>query len=653
MGRLLKSLTLLAFCAFASIANAQTYTGLTWGLDRTSNPYNVGINLNGVWYNFGKITSTGTSLLSNHVATNAALAATPTSYYPNGVWRDDYAANAGAGPLWFTPLTGNCAANSLVNDGGNCVDASGGNSWKAHYINVINIAQFGVDLTGTSDISAILNGLFTTIAASGKQWTIKFPCGSYLIQSAPAVLLASNVTLEGESSTCVRIINGQTNAPAIQLGNNITNYFNNKVKGFNFVGKSGVVGVAGQVGLVTYRQNLFKMEDLYSNAFPAALYDVFYMEKNNQFFGLNIVAQGALHNGITCFDAGGWHAEGVLSQSNANNGFEFRSCQGIYGINFTTYNNGNYGFAFLNGAITPTNNDGSNRNNFFVNPVGDTSGVDNFYIENLSNSMLSNVWAATQISAGGTATGRGITMITNKVWGVRISNLTSIFNNSDGLALLDGGGSTGAPFDITITNPHIGSQSPRSRPNGRGTSGGYGIVATGAASAKIIGGSVPNNVTGAISVNATANIVFDGVEWPGTTVASLPACNAGLFGSRNMYVTDGLAGLTVGANLQAGGTTKYYAECQGSSWVIGFGPHSPYTTAHTWSGVQIFNSGVKLTGVSIASLGTCDGTTIGTLKWVDDTVSSGAPTFHATVAGGGATTVHSLASCDGTNWVWD
>lgn len=49
----------LILCALASISNAQTYTGLTWGLDRTSDPYKIGINLNGTWYNFGQITSAG------------------------------------------------------------------------------------------------------------------------------------------------------------------------------------------------------------------------------------------------------------------------------------------------------------------------------------------------------------------------------------------------------------------------------------------------------------------------------------------------------------------------------------------------------------------------------------------------------------------
>ncbi len=64
---------------------------------------------------------------------------------------------------------------------------------------------------------------------------------------------------------------------------------------------------------------------------------------------------------------------------------------------------------------------------------------------------------------------------------------------------------------------------------------------------------------------------------------------------------------------------------------------------------------VELTPVSIATLLTisCGAGTEGTVAYVKDTVGSAAPTFHLTVAGGGANAVHSLASCNGTNWQYD
>lgn len=67
-----------------------------------------------------------------YVATLAQLQTTPIASAPSGLWRADYAAGNGAPAEFFTPLSGNCAAHSLTNDGGSCVNASDGNSWQGH-----------------------------------------------------------------------------------------------------------------------------------------------------------------------------------------------------------------------------------------------------------------------------------------------------------------------------------------------------------------------------------------------------------------------------------------------------------------------------------------------------------------------------------------
>jgi hypothetical protein len=77
-------------------------------------------------------------------ADNANLAAAATTAFPNGVWRLDYAAGNGAPPLFFKPQAGTCAAASMVNDGGSCVDAAGGGSWKAAYLAATDIRQWGL-----------------------------------------------------------------------------------------------------------------------------------------------------------------------------------------------------------------------------------------------------------------------------------------------------------------------------------------------------------------------------------------------------------------------------------------------------------------------------------------------------------------------------
>lgn len=92
------------------------------------------------------------------VPTNAALAASPISQFPNGVWRDDHSAGRGAGNLFFVGTSGTCAAGGLANDGGACVNSAGGNSWRARPADgALHTLQFdGIDAGGSTDTSAAL-----------------------------------------------------------------------------------------------------------------------------------------------------------------------------------------------------------------------------------------------------------------------------------------------------------------------------------------------------------------------------------------------------------------------------------------------------------------------------------------------------------------
>lgn len=85
----------------------------------------------------------GAGILPQLVATNADLAVTATAAYPSGVWRVDYSAGFGAPPLLFVPESGTCAANSLVNDAGSCVDSTDGNSWVAKPVGPFDPREFG------------------------------------------------------------------------------------------------------------------------------------------------------------------------------------------------------------------------------------------------------------------------------------------------------------------------------------------------------------------------------------------------------------------------------------------------------------------------------------------------------------------------------
>lgn len=129
------------------------------------------------------VTTSGNSNITPHVATNAALALASTLTYPNGVWRDDFADGNHAGPLFFIVQSGTCSDNGMVDDGGSCVDASDGNSWKAvpqgHYD---DIRQYGAVPDGSTDDTTAISNAITASLASGRNWVF-VPAGVFKLTS--------------------------------------------------------------------------------------------------------------------------------------------------------------------------------------------------------------------------------------------------------------------------------------------------------------------------------------------------------------------------------------------------------------------------------------------------------------------------------------
>lgn len=132
-----------------------------------------------------------------HVPNNATLALTSTATYPTGVIRDDYLVGNGAPPVLFKPLTGTCAANSLVSDGGSCVNETSGdgNSWKAQYgAGGVDVREWGAKCDGaTNDSAAIIASLAAATNASlGKIVLPDATC-----YSTAQIIVPPGVTLDG------------------------------------------------------------------------------------------------------------------------------------------------------------------------------------------------------------------------------------------------------------------------------------------------------------------------------------------------------------------------------------------------------------------------------------------------------------------------
>jgi hypothetical protein len=137
-----------------------------------------------------------------HVATNAALTASSTGSYPNGVWRENYAAGLGAPPLWFVPETGTCAANSRLNDGGSCVNTSSGDGNSLYAVfpaEGADMRQWGVKFDGSTDNSTAVAAVLTW-AALGHRVLIPGVASPALFSTGASVSLASKTALAIEGA---------------------------------------------------------------------------------------------------------------------------------------------------------------------------------------------------------------------------------------------------------------------------------------------------------------------------------------------------------------------------------------------------------------------------------------------------------------------
>lgn len=136
------------------------------------------------------------SAVAQHVASNSALQTTATASYPDGVWRDDFDTGVGAPPLWYTPQTGTCASNHLVNDGGSCIDTIVGdrNSWKGHLPVNSDAREWGDDPTGRTDSSVALQSAMNFVSNRREA------CGSVLL--APGTHLAHTLS----APSCIHLL---------------------------------------------------------------------------------------------------------------------------------------------------------------------------------------------------------------------------------------------------------------------------------------------------------------------------------------------------------------------------------------------------------------------------------------------------------------
>jgi hypothetical protein len=142
------------------------------------------------------------SVVEQHVATNAALTASSTVTYPNGVWRDDYATGNGAPPLFYRASGSVCSLNAGAGDNGSQVLSSDGKCWLASFpADPYDIRQFGGIGDGSTNNATAFNNALAAQSASG-QIGLYFPKGTFNFSASVSYTLPSAtaaITLAGDS----------------------------------------------------------------------------------------------------------------------------------------------------------------------------------------------------------------------------------------------------------------------------------------------------------------------------------------------------------------------------------------------------------------------------------------------------------------------
>ena len=185
---MIRILISLALSIVATIAHAQTWTQLQWGVNKSSGyPYSICMNISGSWSCIGSVNSGGVfsanvssmpaftggdctttagsvaidckSTFTPTVDNNAALSALAYSYAPS-VIRLGYAAAGDAPAVLYTRSNSTCSLNAGAGDGGSQVSTSDGKCWVASFSGPADARVWGAKCDGTTvDTTAIQNAL--------------------------------------------------------------------------------------------------------------------------------------------------------------------------------------------------------------------------------------------------------------------------------------------------------------------------------------------------------------------------------------------------------------------------------------------------------------------------------------------------------------
>lgn len=362
---------------------------------------------------------------------------------------------------------------------------------------VTSVIDYGADPTGlTNSYPAFLAAYNYAVFTGGGN--IFVPVGNYRLNST-LVMTSSFVNLLGEGPGSL-IINGQTNAPAIQLGNGGARIFKIDVRNIGFGQAAGVTAVAGNCGLLANGIGQCRIDDLFVANSPQALYQGIVLNNATQIIFHANQVYNCLNTGIylkgNCID---FYATDSHSDGNGQNGWQIEDCQGIYAVNCTAFN------CTANGWNIQTAGPNGNVNHFYTNCIGDTSGIFNWFIGQLFKATLASCWGSTQQSITVNTFGTGFLLQGPNTADIQFHGGFALNNNSHGVQLTNSGG---VPSNIRFNNFTSGSSAGGAQGNGKAAGGGYGIAVDNACTnIRFDGGALASNATGPVSLGSSGTII--------------------------------------------------------------------------------------------------------------------------------------------------
>lgn len=368
----------------------------------------------------------------------------------------------------------------------------------------ISVMDYGAVGDGVTDDTTAVQAAVYYAETIGEGAKVVFPAGKYLFNSTVTVM-KSGVLLEGAGAPATWIVNGQANAPAIKFGDGVTQYNRNGLSNMVFGQKSGVTAVAGNCGLFVVKCGNFALSNVQVFQFPASLYDGVVYDAVTQSYMNTIGIQGCTNRGMYLFNQT-FDIYMVNGRCDASAyGIEFRDCQGIQGANWTAYGNSVNAYRFATSGSTD-----NNQFFFLTNFIGDTSGQHNWKLEQLSLSVLTNCWAATQAAQVGNYD--GFYLSGADLEEIAFNNCIAVSNNRHGMnidyatRIQINGGFYGSNFKPSA----FGGLGPR---NGLAGAGSGLLIGAFADRVSVKGGKFENNESYGIDViSGATKIELEGIE---------------------------------------------------------------------------------------------------------------------------------------------